>query len=136
MVGAAMTMKLIQPSLSDVGARICTINGQARIAQVAIFAWGACGKRRTSWPRALPAPSLTRPKPHLRQEKGRKVLAVPAFIARMTMMFASSSSSADFGQTLACAMQPDARKASWLSRNSGPRPCVPRRAKASDQAFL
>ena len=49
---------------------------------------------------------------HLRQAKGGKVLAVPAFMAATTMMFAKSSSSVDLGQTLACAVQPDARKAS------------------------
>ena len=49
---------------------------------------------------------------HLRQAKGGKVLAVPAFMAATTMMFAMSSSSVDLGQTSARAVQPDARKAS------------------------
>jgi hypothetical protein len=48
---------------------------------------------------------------HLRQEKGGKVLAVPAFIAATTIMFAMASSSAVRGQTSALAVQPDARKA-------------------------
>lgn len=54
-------------------------------------------------------PSLRR---HLRQAKGRNVLAVPAFMATMVNMFATSNSSADRGQTSALAVQPEARKAS------------------------
>ncbi len=49
---------------------------------------------------------------HLRQAKGGKVLAVPAFMAATTMTLAKSSSSVDRGQTSARAVQPDARKAS------------------------
>ena len=49
---------------------------------------------------------------HLRQAKGGKVLAVPAFMAATTMMLAMSSSSVDLGQTSAFVVQPDARKAS------------------------
>ena len=49
---------------------------------------------------------------HLRQAKGGKVLAVPAFMAATTIMLARSSSSAERGQTLACAVHPEARNAS------------------------
>ncbi len=76
------------------------------------------------------------PARHFLQEKGGNVLAVPAFMAATTIMFARSSSSPDRGQTSALAVQPDARKASWRSMNSGLRPRVPRRESASDQALL
>jgi hypothetical protein len=54
-------------------------------------------------------PSFSR---HLRQEKGGKVLAVPAFMAATTIMLARSSSSADRGQTCPLVVQSEARKAS------------------------
>src|SRR3954471_24594760 len=73
---------------------------------------------------------------HRRQENGRKVLAVPAFIAARTMMFASSNSSGDRGETSAFAMHPEARNASWRSRNSRPKPRRPRRERPSNHASL
>lgn len=73
---------------------------------------------------------------YLGQAKGGKVLAVPAFMAATTIMFASAISSAERGQTSALVLHPDARKDSCLSRNSCPNPFPFVRARASSQAFL
>lgn len=58
------------------------------------------------------APHIVDLQDHLLQAKGGKVLAVPAFIATITMTFASSSSSGDRGQTRPAAVQPETRNAS------------------------
>ena len=61
---------------------------------------------------------------------------MPWFMPMMIITLARSSSSLLRGQTSPLMLQPDARKASWLSMKGWPSPLRPNFASASPQALV